>query len=66
VIDACLASVRPIEFKLQYCKLLPNKDHATCRKERFTGSIDCRPVSQVQNEAAQLEWVVGFIGGATL
>jgi hypothetical protein len=47
-----------------YCKELPNKDHATCRK-RFIGSTDCWAVSQVQSAAAWLEWVVSFIGGAT-
>jgi hypothetical protein len=58
----CIFSVVSLDF----CKELPNKDHATCGKERFIGSTDCWAVSWVQNAAAQLEWVEGFIGGATL
>jgi hypothetical protein len=45
-----------------YCKELPNKDHATCGKEKFF--TDCWAYPQVQREVALLKWVVGFIGGA--
>jgi hypothetical protein len=48
------------------CKELPNKDHSMCRKERFIGSTDCWADPRVQGAAARLEWVGGFIGGATL
>jgi hypothetical protein len=45
--------------------ILPNKDHATCGKERFIGT---RPQGchsfWVQSEEAWLNWVLGFIGGA--
>jgi hypothetical protein len=36
-----------------------------CGKERFIGP-DCRAITlfRVQSEAAWLNWVVGFIGGA--
>jgi hypothetical protein len=52
-------------ISISYCKELPNKDHTTCRKERFIGSTDCQADSlRVQSAAAQLEWVGGFIGGA--
>jgi hypothetical protein len=47
-----------------FCKVLLNKDHATCGKERFieTRPQDCH--SQIQSAVAWLNWVVGFIGGA--
>jgi hypothetical protein len=46
------------------CKVLPNKDHTTCGKERLIGTRpqDCH--SWVQSAVAWLNWVVGFIGGA--
>jgi hypothetical protein len=34
-------------------------------KKRFIGSTDCWADPRVQGAVAQLEWVVGFIGGAT-
>jgi hypothetical protein len=45
---------------VRYCQ-----DHAMCGKERFIGP-DCRAITlfRVQSEAAWLNWVVGFIGGA--
>jgi hypothetical protein len=46
------------------CKVLPNKDHATCGKERFIGTRLHGCHSPVQSEAAWLKRVVGFIGGA--
>jgi hypothetical protein len=46
-----------------FCKVLLNKDHATCGKERFIGT---RPQGCPPDEgaAAWLKWVVCFIGGA--
>jgi hypothetical protein len=35
-------------------------------EKEFIGSTDCQADSQVQNAAARLEWVVDFIGRATL
>jgi hypothetical protein len=52
----------PIGF-CYLCKELPNKDHATCGKERF---IEIQTVGLSQGAAAWLEWVVGFIIGAKL
>jgi hypothetical protein len=37
-----------------------------CIEREFIGSTDCQADSQVQNVAAQLEWIVGFIGRTTL
>jgi hypothetical protein len=51
--------------KYMNCKVLPNKDHATCGKERFIGTRppDCHSfVFRVQRLG--WKWVVGFIGGA--
>jgi hypothetical protein len=52
------------------CKVLLNKDYATCGKERFirnqTAGLTPSPPSPAsdQGAAAWLKWVVGFIGGA--
>jgi hypothetical protein len=48
-----------------YCKVLPSKDHATCGKEIFTRNHTTGlSLFQIQSEAAWLNWVVDFIGGA--
>jgi hypothetical protein len=42
-------------YTYKRCKDLPNKDHVTCRKERFIGSTDCWADPRIQGAAAQLE-----------
>jgi hypothetical protein len=54
-----LSAVRRSNF----CKVLLNKDHTMCGKERFTRTRLQSYHAWVQRETAWLNWVVGFIGG---
>jgi hypothetical protein len=54
-------------FIHRICKVLPNKDHATCGKERFIGTRlqDCHSFG-FRVQWLGWKWVVAFIGGAKL
>jgi hypothetical protein len=53
-----------LEKETAKCKLLPNKDHNMCGKERFirTRMQDCHPL-RFRVAEAWLKWVVVFVGG---
>jgi hypothetical protein len=59
-------SERQFQFVGRVCKVLPNKDHATCGREKFWGIQTTGLPPWLQGAVAWVKWVVCIIGGSKL